>query len=175
MKTLLLQRNVQIAAVLACGIGALGFFKAYSQDFNPQPDPPRFGLIGVTPASQFLRVSVTNYPGTVTGANRSCQAQVSFGNGEGQTLKQGTLTALPEGKSLTLDITAADLVPVTSVTGAPTSRYELQPAVRTVGSCGLVTSIQIVATETAQTSIYDMVAGNQINHNETLVRDTDSQ
>jgi hypothetical protein len=37
-----------------------------------------------------------------------------------------------------------------------------------------VSSTQIVATETGQTSVYATVASGGINHNETLVRDTDS-
>jgi len=175
MRTVLSTRKLQIAAVLVCGIGAVGVTKAFSpQDFNPQPDPPRYGLIGVTPASQYLRLNVTNQaPASANGA-ASCQVQLSFGNGQAETLKQGTVATLAEGKSLMLDITSADLTPVTGAL-APTTRYELLPAVRTAGACSLVSSVEIVATETAQTSVYATVASGGINHNETLVRDTESQ
>jgi hypothetical protein len=173
MRIVLSKRKLQIAAVLVCGIGAAGVIKAFSpQDFNPQPLPPRYGLIGVTPSSQYLRLNVTNQAAAVTGA-ASCQVQLSFGNGQGETLKQGTVTTLAEGKSVNLDITSADLTPVTGAL-APATRFELLPAVRTEGGCSLASSAEIIGTETAQTSVYATVASGGINHNETLVRDNES-
>jgi hypothetical protein len=77
------KRNGRIAAVVVCGICAIKVIQA----FNPQPDPPGFGLIGVTPESQYARLNVSNVgiPGIAAGG--SCEVELSFGDGQGRTLK----------------------------------------------------------------------------------------
>jgi hypothetical protein len=80
MKRFFTRRAVRVAALLACGAGAVTVIQA----FNPQPDPPGFGLIGITPESQFARLNVSNVgiPGISLGG--SCEVQLSFGDGQGR-------------------------------------------------------------------------------------------
>jgi hypothetical protein len=170
MKNVFSKTNLRIAAVLVCGIGAVRIIQA----FNPQPDPPGFGLIGVTPASEFARLNVSNVAIPGIGAGGSCEVELSFGDGQGATFKRSSVT-LAQGKSTSLDLLATDLPHPTSVDLAPSPRVELLPAVQRGGNCSLVSSVEIVATATGQTSSYASHAALTFNHNETLVRDSDSQ
>jgi hypothetical protein len=164
MKDLFSKRSFRIIAVLACGAGAATVIQA----FNPQPDPPGFGLIGVTPESQYARLNVSNVgiPGINFGG--SCEVELSFGDGQGRTFKRSDVT-LPVGKSTSLDVRAADITVPTSV---DLPRVELLPAVQHGGACYLVSSVEVVANATGQTSVYAAHATLTSNHNETLVLDT---
>lgn len=182
MKELLFSRNVRIAGVLACAICVVKGIKAFSpEDFNPQPDPPGFGLIGVTPASQYVLLSVTNLGQPDLNAPTSCQVELTFGDGQGNTLKRGAPTTLAQGKSTSLVLMESDVTTVNSALATP-SRLETLPVVRGVGSCSLSSSLELVNTATGQTAAYAMPvsgyvthASGGINHNETLVRDTESR
>jgi hypothetical protein len=78
------------------------------------------------------------------------------------------------GKSASLDLTAADLRTVSSdLAVAP--RLELLPAVKRGGMCFLASSVEVVGAANGQTSAYASHAALTANHNETLVRDTESQ
>lgn len=166
------KRNFRIAAVLACGICAVKVIQA----FNPQPDPPGFAMIGFTPESQYAVLNVSNVgiPGLNLGG--TCQVQLSFGDGQGRTYKQEIVT-LAQGKSASLPLMAADTNPTTvnALDVAPNPRVVLLPAVQRDGSCFLTSSLEVVQLATGQTSAYATHASGGINHNETLVRDTESQ
>ena len=169
MKNVFLNGKVRIAAVLACGICAVRVIQA----FNPQPDPPGFGMIGITPESQYARLNVSNVAIPGTGFGGSCQVELAFGDGQGRTFKQ-TLVTLDRGKSVSLDVVLADLRATNSVDVGP-ARVELLPAVSHEGSCALVSSGEVVGITNGQTSAYAAHAALTANHNETLVRDSDSQ
>jgi hypothetical protein len=159
------KRSIRIAAMLVC----LGGVARIIQAFNPQPDPPGFGLIGITPESQYARLNVSNVgiPGLNFGG--SCEVQLSFGDGQGRTLKSSLVT-LGVGKSASLDVRASDIsVPVT----VDLPRVELLPAVQRGGTCFLVSSVEVVGSANGQTSVYAAHATLTGNHNETLVRDTE--
>lgn len=182
MKKMLFHRNVRIAAVLACAIAAVKGIKAFSpDDFNPQPDPPGFGLIAVTPASQYVRLNVTNLGQPDLNMGASCQVELTFGDGQGNTLKRGTETTLAPGKSTSLELMETDTTTVNGVL-APSFRMETLPAVQVAGSCSLLSSVELVNTATGQTAAFAMPvsayvthASGGINHNETLVRDSESR
>lgn len=166
------KRSVRIAALIGCGICAVKVIRA----FNPQPDPPGFAMIGVTPVNEYARLNVSNVaiPGINFGG--SCQVQLSFGDGQGRTYKQELVT-LAQGKSVSLDVTQTDIAPPTTVNSVDVgpARVELLPAVQREGNCSLVSSVEVVATATGQTSTYASHASLTFNHNETLVRDTDPE
>ncbi|SPE43580.1 exported hypothetical protein [Candidatus Sulfopaludibacter sp. SbA3] len=168
MYNVLKNRNM-IAAVVVCGFCAVKVIQA----FNPQPDPPGFALIGVTPVNEFARLNVSNVaiPGISLGG--SCDVELSFGDGQGRTLKSAMVT-LAQGKSASLDVTATD-IRATASDLAVAPRVELLPAVQRGGNCLLNSSVEVVATATGQTSAYAAHASLTLNHNETLVRDTESQ
>lgn len=170
MINVLSNRNLRIAAVVACGVCAVKVIQA----FNPQPDPPGFAMIGVTPESQFARLNVSNVavPGISFGG--SCEVQLSFSDGQGRTFKSNLIT-LSQGKSASLDVTAADLIATNVTAVAPNPRVELLPAVQRAGNCLLNSSVEVVATATGQTSAYASHAALAANHNETLVRDSESR
>jgi hypothetical protein len=172
MINLLSKRNLRVAAVVACGICAVKVIQA----FNPQPDPPGFGLIGFTPETQYAQLNVSNVaiPGLSLGG--TCQVQLSFGDGQGRTYKQEIFT-LQQGASASLPLTSADVAPTTVniADTVSTPRVEILPAVQRGGSCFLTSSIEVVQTATGQTSAYAAHAALTANHNETLVRDSESQ
>jgi hypothetical protein len=169
MKKMLSNRALRVVALLACGFCAVRVIQA----FNPQPDPPGFGLIGITPESQFARLNVSNVgiPGLSVGG--SCQVQLSFGDGQGKTFKSEVVT-LAQGKSASLDVALGDLLPAVTVAATvPNPRVELLPAVQRDGACILTSSVEVVGTGNGQTSAYASHASLTFNHNETLVRDED--
>jgi hypothetical protein len=172
MIDVLSKRNMRIAAVIACGICAVKVIQA----FNPQPDPPGFAMIGFTPESQYAVLNVSNVaiPGLSVGG--TCQVQLSFSDGQGRTYKQEIVT-LEQGKSASLPLMASDTPPTTvnTVDAVSNPRIELLPAVQRDGACFLTSSVEVVQTATGQTSAYATHASGGINHNETLVRDTESQ
>jgi hypothetical protein len=169
---LLSKRNMRAAAVVACGICAVKVIQA----FNPQPDPPGFAMIGFTPQSQYALLNVSNVaiPGLSLGG--TCEVQLSFGDGQGRTYKQEMFT-LAQGKSASLPLMLSDLTPtsVNFAEVAPNPRVELLPAVQRGGACILNSSVEVVQTATGQTSAYATHGALTVNHNETLVRDTESQ
>jgi hypothetical protein len=168
MREMLSKRSVRIAALLVCGFCAVQVIRA----FNPQPDPPGFGLIGFTPASEYARLNVSNVgiPGLPIGG--SCQVQLTFGDGQGGTLKRSEVITLALGKSTSLDLLLSDFPVTTLVDVSP--RHEVLPAVQRGGSCFLASSVEIV-NATGQTTAYAPYATLTGNHNETLVRDSESQ
>jgi hypothetical protein len=129
---------------------------------TPQSELPGFGLVGMAPASQFLRLNVTNprlsqflFLGP-HGVNQvgPCDVELSFGDGQGNTLKRAEAHLAP-GLSTSLDLTAADLpgslVPASTVPGG---RVEILPGVLRGAGCTLVTSVEVIDTATGQTAAY---------------------
>src|SRR5215831_13987605 len=121
-----------------------------------QPDLPSFGLVGIAPASQFVRLNVTNMrvaglaflapPGTLTVG--PCRVSLIFGDGQGTTLKRSD-THLAPGQSTSLDLMASDLSPPF----AP-GRVEILPAIERSDGCILAPSVEVVATATSETNAY---------------------
>jgi len=121
-----------------------------------QPDVPSFGLVGIVPASQFVRLNVTNMrvgglaflapPDTLTVG--PCEVSLIFSDSEGTTLNRLD-TRLAPGRSSSLDLTASDLPPLP----APES-LEILPAVQRTDGCILVPSVEVIASATSQTDAY---------------------
>jgi hypothetical protein len=142
-------RILLIAALAVCCIG----WVKVSQAFNPQPDPPGFGPIGMLPASQYAQLNVTNVGISGTPIGGTCEVELSWADAQGRTLKRSMVT-LPLGKSTSLQLTAADLAPATTDGATPGPRVELLPVVQRGGLCFLASSIEVIGTATGQTSVY---------------------
>jgi hypothetical protein len=130
-----------IAAVLGCGMAA-------------RPDMPSFGMVGMAPGSQFLRLNVTNLrvpgfsfvgpPGMpLTGP---CTVELSFSDGQGNVYKRATAHLALE-QSTHLDLMAADL---------PRSpgRVDVLPSLARDSTCTLVASVEAIHTGNGQTDAY---------------------
>ncbi|HKD65623.1 MAG TPA: hypothetical protein VKB84_02195 [Candidatus Binataceae bacterium] len=136
--------------------GVLMVSIAGAQAPTVQPDVPSFGLVGIAPPSQFVRLNVTNVrvagleflapPGTLTVG--PCRVSLIFSDGQGKTLKRSNAHLAP-GHSSSLDLMASDLPPLSAA-----GRLEILPAVQRTDGCILVPSVEVIASVTNQTDAY---------------------
>jgi hypothetical protein len=129
-KVSLLTMAIAIAAVVTIGV----IYKTQPvRAFNPQPDPPGFGLVGLT-QGQSLRINVTN-PATppdpnlppdpirVVMAFRNTDGEL-FRNGEGNPIRR--IVLLRAGESAALGLNADDFARSFDGNG----RLQLRPVVQ---------------------------------------------
>jgi len=116
------------------------------KDNNTNGLLPIYGLIGMAPASQFIRLNVSNeaIPGISTG---TCEVELSFTDEWTNTLKR-VETPLTVGTSAHLDLAAADL----SVDLATPTHVEVLPSITYAGRCALNSTVEVIAIATGQTS-----------------------
>ena|SRR5438445_780609 len=120
--------------------------------FNPQPDPPGFGAIGII-QSQTMRLKVVglhNPPGYKT---ESCAVQLNFSDASGRMLKQDNRIILPDQITF-LDISAADL----RGAGFDGSRGELLPAVLPAVGCRVIPTVEVFDTLSGKTEVFANMA-----------------
>ncbi len=142
---------------LALALGLLALERSHA--FNPQPEPPGFGMIALA-AGQTLRLNVSNIQ---LPANRAyppdpCRVELSFFDGAGNALVPAVQKTLSPGVSTHIDLNGDDIV------GRDLLRIEVRPAFRFVidpsglppGPC--VSSIELMDNQSGQTLI---VAGPQ--------------
>ena len=93
MKIILFSWNFRMAAVIACGICAVTGIRAFTtQEFNPQRYAPGFGPSVTRPASQYLRLNVTNVaPDDLNGFPRNAQMSASPTQASGDISHNETL------------------------------------------------------------------------------------
>lgn len=130
------KRTLTIAATafILIALAAFGLFRYLPQTvqaFNPQPDPPGFGLVGIT-FGQSIRVNVVNTaepdpnippdPVRVVINFRNAAGNL-FRNNEGQPIRR--IALLPAGASTFLELNADDFP--RDVTGL---RLQIRPDVR---------------------------------------------
>jgi hypothetical protein len=115
--------------------------------FNPQPDPPGFGAIGII-QSQTMRLKVVmhNPPDDKTA---SCDVQLKFSDAAGRVLKQDNRIILPDQITF-LDISAADL----RGAGFDGSRGELLPAVLPAVGCRVIPTVEVFDSLTGKTEVF---------------------
>jgi len=116
--------------------------------FNPQPDPPAFSMIGITP-DQTARLNVVCSNQEVRSVNPGpCRVTLMFLDSQGRELKSETLTLRP-GQADFLDLTGSE-IPFTR----DTNRFELQPCIRPTSDSGrLVSAVQVFDALTGKTSV----------------------
>ncbi len=150
-----------IVLMSLCGITSF----IYAQTPTVQPDLPSFGLVGMVPANQFLRLSVTNLrltgysfltsPTGVVSVG-PCEILLSFSDDQGNALKSSDVR-IGLNQSTVLDLMASDLP--ASLRQATTSRLEILPVVQRIGGCTLVQSVEVIAASTRQTNAYVLRQG----------------
>jgi hypothetical protein len=132
--------------------------------FNPQPDPPGFGLIGLT-ASETLRLNVSNI--TAAGPQKSppdpCKVEITFLDGAGVELLPAVQITLKPGTSTSVDLNGADITRgvtgVDSTNAVVLSRVEVHPVIKIIpnardaqfppGPC--VSTIELIDNQTGRT------------------------
>jgi hypothetical protein len=162
---------VALAAVLFAAMALLD--RGRVSAFNPQPDPPAFGMIGIT-NEQTARLNVVNVgevqPGRV-------QVELMFLDGQGNVLRRSTETLMP-GRATFLDLDGATLPRDSGPPSAGGNRTQIRAKIRLVEDPNL-TPIPIGDRNLAATvEVFDnfgLDAGKSRmgfnNHNETLLRD----
>jgi len=147
MKTIRTSANIRRLA-LAAAIAAVFLWGGRKvAAFNPQPDPPAFGLIAFDPY-ETMRLNSTCPNVTMNGVPPStCTVTLGFADVRGATIKQSTYTLTP-GDSASLDLTAAE------VTFEP-NRAEIQPSATATGGQA-VPSVEVFDVASGRTDVYVM-------------------
>ena len=147
-------------AILTLASGWLALPSA--QAFNPQPDPPRYGMIGITPG-ETLRINVANpeLP-SATLLPPPCRVELAFLDSAGSPLLPPVQMTLEAGHSAHFDVNGDALF--TPGTGDVLQRAEVRPVVRVLsnptdvgtvflppGPC--ISSIELFDNATAKTRV----------------------
>jgi hypothetical protein len=103
-----------------------------TQAFNPQPDPPRYGMIGITPG-ETLRINVANpqLP-FATLLPPPCRVELTFLDSTGNPLLPPVQRTLEAGQSAHFDLNGDALF--TPGTGDILRRAEVRPVVRVLSN-----------------------------------------
>jgi hypothetical protein len=114
------------AASVAVLIGA-GLLSRSATAFNPQPDPPRFGMVGIAD-SQTARLNLVNLgiPAPDGFPPDPCRAHLKFFDGEGNLLASRRVDLKP-GQAAFLDFAASFNPPVNDTDAGPL-RAEIRAA-----------------------------------------------
>jgi len=144
-------------ALLTLASGWLAFQSA--QAFNPQPDPPRYGMIGITPG-ETLRINVANPQLPSATLPPPCRVELAFLDSAGNPLIPPVQRTLDAGRSAHFDLNGDALF--TPGTGDVLLRAEVRPVVRVLqtavgdvfvppGPC--VSSIELFDNATGKTRV----------------------
>src|SRR5882724_1236213 len=95
------------------GAVLLSFSQALA--FNPQPDPPGFGMFGIVPG-ETMRLNVAN-PDVASGKQipPPCRVELSFVDGAGNLLVPAVQQPLRAGESAHIDVNADRLISVSAL------------------------------------------------------------
>jgi hypothetical protein len=140
---------------LGCVAGLLGgaVLTRTVTAFNPQPDPPGFGMVGIA-AGQTARLNIVNLGNGPAALPPPCRVDLQFFDADGNVLADRAVAVKP-GESAALDYVAS-FVP-TNTTDAVVNRAEIRPAVNT--ATGLLappcrTTVEIFDNATGRTSVF---------------------
>lgn len=151
-------RIVAIGFTIAIAAAAVGAGVAHLKAFNPQPDPPRFGMVGIA-EGQTARLNLVNLlqPGASTVPPDPCRAELQFLDGDGNVMAS-RLVRLEAGHAAFLDF-APTFVPVNTVGDAIAPlRAEIRANVE-LGTAGLPpdpcrATLEIFDNATARTTVF---------------------
>lgn len=147
-----------LAIVTAITIAAVGVGVAHLRAFNPQPDPPRFGMVGIA-EGQTARLNLVNLipPGPPDVPPDPCRAELQFLDGDGNVVASRRVQ-LEAGHAAFLDFTPA-FVPINTNGDASTPlRAEIRASVN-VGVGGIPpgpcrATLEIFDNTTGRTSVF---------------------
>src|ERR1043165_1014791 len=112
-RTFLIAIGATILTAFAA-FGVLRYLPQRAEAFNPQPDPPGFGMVGIT-LGQTLRISIVNTapaPTEVETPPDPCRAVMTFRDAEGNPLLNANgqpvrrVVLLRGGQAASLDLNA---------------------------------------------------------------------
>lgn len=136
------------------GVAVLGVLSRTTKAFNPQPDPPGFGMIGIA-EGQTARLNLVNI-GTVGIPPGPCRATLEFFDGAGNVLASRRVRVL-EGNATSLDFELPAVQVNGDATVATPLRAEIRAAVAPIdngvppGPCRA--TVEIFDTATGRTSV----------------------
>jgi hypothetical protein len=136
------------AALLALALTwAIGHQRVLAQFFNPQPDPPGFGIVGLM-VSETMRTHAFCEDHTIAGVPPGpCSVLLEFRNGSNTVLKTTTLSLQP-GHYGKLDLLGTDLK-----WNSGQVRQEIHPNVE-FETGHVILTVQMFDTATGQTHAY---------------------
>jgi hypothetical protein len=119
--------------------------------FNPQPDPPAFGMIGVDP-SETVRLNAVCADGPLPGdvPPGPCAVTLVFRDSSGRALKQSTQTLLP-GQGAFLDLRGAEATPPPDPDRIG-RRTEVHPWIQPVGRGFIFATVEVFDDATGRVS-----------------------
>ena len=185
-----LLKVVSVVAFAAAVVGAAAILDqgtSHVAAFNPQPDPPAFGMIGIT-HEQTARLNVVNWgdgpvpqgdrSGPIPDGDRPVQVELIFLDSWDNMLRRSTETLMP-GHAAFLDLDGATLPRDTGPPSAGGNRTEIRAKIRLFEDPSLSPVPQGGLNLAATVEVFDnsgLDAGKSRmgfnNHNETLLRDT---
>jgi hypothetical protein len=145
MKTFRTSANIR-RLVLAATIAAVFLWGGRKvAAFNPQPDPPAFGLIAIDP-NETMRLNATCPNVTLNGVPPTpCAVTLGFADSHGSLIKQSSYTLNP-GDSTSLDLSASE------VTFEP-NRAEIQASFTATQGLA-VPSVEVFDVASGRTDVY---------------------
>ena len=147
---------IGLAAAIAAAVGA---GVAHLKAFNPQPDPPGFGMVGIA-EGQTARLNLVNLtsPGPSVIPPGPCRAELQFLDGDGNVLASRRVQ-LAAGHAAFLDFSPT-FVPITTVCYATTPlRAEIRGSIHVAdgevppGPCRA--TLEIFDNATARTTVLE--------------------
>ncbi len=147
-----------LAGAIAIAGAAVGVGVAHLKAFNPQPDPPRFGMVGIA-EGQTARLNLVNLypPGPPIFPPDPCRAELQFIDADGNVVAS-RLVRLAAGHAAFLDFTPT-FVPVNTIGDAVAPlRAEIRANVN-LGVAGLPpgpcrATLEIFDNVTARTTVF---------------------
>jgi hypothetical protein len=129
----------------ACAVAAMLAWPAlHVRAFNPQPDPPAFGLIGIDPFST-ARLNAVCAVGPLPATDippGPCDVTLEFHDVTGRVLKQATFRLQP-GQAASLDLRSTE--------AAASRRTEIQPAIPQAGRGFVLATVEVYDNLTGRT------------------------
>jgi hypothetical protein len=151
-------RRLAVAGVVAVAL-AIGALSQMARAFNPQPDPPGYGMIGIADG-ETARLNVVNLgvPDPTTGVPPDpCRMRLQFVDAEGNVLASRGVA--PEmGHSKFLDFTPS-FIPINTIDAVAPLRAEIRAVLFTdngipPGPCRVTLEIFDNATGRTQIALY---------------------
>jgi hypothetical protein len=140
-----MKRKTLLLTIFAgAGLALVTAFHASAQ-FNPQPDPPAFGFVGINPG-QTMRLIATCYA-YLPAVQNGCGVEFSVQDLQGNTIQKVTKT-IPLGKGDYLD------VPAVQTPLELAGRREYLPIVKVSGRGVAVLPVVEVFDGTGKTQVY---------------------
>lgn len=171
------------ALVTLLAIGGFAWNVARVRAFNPQPDPPGYGMVGITDG-QTIRINVVNTndpdpnfppdPCRVVLNFRDADGNL-FRNSDGQPIRR--VVQLPAGQSAFLDLNGDVFARGGRIQLRPVARVQQPDGNGNLPPDPCISTVEVINNANGRTSF--VLPGSSrmsgFNHNETLVRDSQNR